>query len=101
MRYILSCLASILISTLGFSQNFKITGTLLDGESGTVLESATVFLETAKDSVLITYSISGRQGNFTLEGNSVQNEFDSISVILVIKAFTKNLIWKEISILER
>lgn len=70
MRYILSCLASILISTLGFSQNFKITGTLLDGESGTVLESATVFLETAKDSVLITYSISGRQGNFTLEGNS-------------------------------
>lgn len=70
MRYILSCLASILISTLGFSQNFKIAGTLLDGESGTILESATVFLETAKDSVLITYSISGRQGNFTLEGNS-------------------------------
>lgn len=67
-RYLLFTLLFSAIS--GFSQNFKITGTLVDDETEMPLESATVYLETVKDSTLITYSISGRQGNFTLEGNT-------------------------------
>lgn len=70
MRYFFTGLFSILLTTFSFSQNFKITGTLLDDETGDFLESATIFLETAKDSTLITYSISDRQGKFTLGGNT-------------------------------
>lgn len=60
----------LIISSFSFAQNFKITGTLLDDETGAALESATVFLESAKDSTLITYSISNKAGKFILEGNS-------------------------------
>lgn len=70
MKYFFICIFTILFTTFSFSQNFKITGTLLDDETEDALESATIFLETAKDSTLITYRISGKQGKFSLEGNT-------------------------------
>lgn len=74
MKYFFTCVCFILLTTFSFSQNFKITGTLLDEETGDFLESATIFLETVQDSTLITYSISGRQGKFTLEGKSAAKQ---------------------------
>lgn len=69
MRYFFLCSFIFLFTLKGFSQSFKISGILVD-EEDLPLESATVFLETAKDSSLITYSISGRHGRFSLEGRS-------------------------------
>ena len=57
-------------ASLGFSQNFEVSGTLIDKESNAPLEAATVFMETLKDSTLITYTITDRNGKFTLKGNT-------------------------------
>ena len=60
----------ILLNTLSsFSQNFEITGTLKDKDNN-LIESATVYLESIKDSTMITYTISDKKGNFNLSGNT-------------------------------
>jgi hypothetical protein len=52
-----------------FSQNFEITGTLKDKDNN-LIESATVYLESIKDSTMITYTISDAKGAFNLSGNT-------------------------------
>jgi len=59
-----------MLSTLLYAQKFEITGKLEDEKDGTPLESATVFAEKVADSSLITYTITGKQGNFELVGKS-------------------------------
>ena len=54
----------------GFSQNFKVSGTLIDEETQIPLEAATVFMETVQDSTLLTYTITDRNGKFFLDGNT-------------------------------
>jgi hypothetical protein len=60
---------SLLCVTVSFPQSkpFKISGTLLSEDNKTPLESATVYLERVKDSSLVSYTISDKNGNFTLE----------------------------------
>ena len=48
------------------AQDFSITGTITDDQQ-TALESATVYVETVKDSTLITYTISDVDGKFSIE----------------------------------
>ena len=52
------------------AQSYQIEGVLKDKTTQEVLEAATVFLETAKDSTLLTYTISNKSGVFALEGRS-------------------------------
>ena len=60
----------ILLNTfISFSQNFEITGTLKDKDNN-LIESATVYLESIKDSTMIMYTISDDKGNFNLSGNT-------------------------------
>src|SRR5690554_2849009 len=71
-----------LISAYSFSQNFKVSGILIDKETQNPLEAATVFMETLRDSTLITYTISDRNGQFVLEGtSSVKNARVNISFV--------------------
>lgn len=60
----------LFLSLVSYSQSFKISGTLVDAEDQSPLEAATVFMETASDSTLITYTITDKNGKFTLEGNT-------------------------------
>ena len=55
-----------------FSQNksFKINGTVFAQDTKGPLESATVYLERPKDSSLVTYTISDRNGEFVLENST-------------------------------
>jgi len=69
MKFILSCLF-FSISVLSYSQNFKVSGTLVDADDKKPLEAATVFMETFSDSTLITYTITDRNGKFVLEGKT-------------------------------
>ena len=63
-------LLCILLNTfISFSQNFEITGTLKDKDNN-LIESATVYLESIKDSTMITYTISDAKGEFNLSGNT-------------------------------
>lgn len=53
-------------SAFSQSKNFKISGVVADSE-GLPLESATIHLERVKDSSLVTYTISDKDGKFQLE----------------------------------
>lgn len=68
MRIFLSLAFLFLAETLA-AQNFEITGKVLDPD-GNPLESATVYVEKASDSSLVTYSISERDGKFHLSGTT-------------------------------
>src|SRR5690554_2231684 len=70
MKHLLVSIIILFISANSFSQNFKVSGTLIDEETRDPLEAATVFMETVQDSTLLTYTITNRNGKFTLEGNS-------------------------------
>ncbi len=52
------------------AQKFTIKGTVQDAVTAEKLLSATVFLESAKDSTLIAYSITDQNGAFRLVGNT-------------------------------
>jgi len=52
------------------SKEFKISGTVVTEAENTPLESATVHLERIKDSTLVTYTISDKDGKFTLQGKA-------------------------------
>ncbi len=68
-------LSSILcLSAFAKAQSFQIQGTLLDKDTKQPLEAATVFLETVKDSTLITYTITNQVGIFNLEGRNQEKE---------------------------
>lgn len=69
MKKFLFCVL-LAISAISYSQNFKVSGTLIDDETQEPLEAATVFMETVQDSTLITYTITNRNGRFVLEGNT-------------------------------
>jgi len=58
-----------LCSLTSFSQlqPFKITGTLIDQDTQLPLESATVYVERAKDSTLVTYTITDQDGFFSVQ----------------------------------
>ncbi|MEM6721552.1 MAG: outer membrane beta-barrel protein [Bacteroidota bacterium] len=56
------------------AQEFEIKGTVVDAIDKSPLESATIYLQTLKDSTLITYTISDRNGKFELAGRTKQKE---------------------------
>lgn len=75
MKSINLCVA-LFVAAFSFAQNkpFKISGTIFSEADNAPLESATVYLQRVKDSALITYTISGRDGKFMLEGKSTHAE---------------------------
>lgn len=69
MKYLLT-LTAFLCGYILHAQQFEIKGVIKDSITNEKLQSATVFLESVKDSTLITYSITGAEGKFKLEGNT-------------------------------
>ena len=67
----------ILILGLGtttlYGQDFTVSGKLIDNQSKEPLEAATVFVETVKDSTLVTYTITDKKGDFELKGKTNTN----------------------------
>ncbi|AVR44332.1 TonB-dependent receptor [Christiangramia fulva] len=57
------------ITAIGFSQDFEITGKIVDS-SKIPLQSATVYAEKVKDSSLVTYTITEKDGSFLLKGTT-------------------------------
>lgn len=62
----------LLYVSISFSQSkpFEISGTLISEDEKIPLESATVYLQQVNDSTLITYTISDKDGGFTLENKT-------------------------------
>src|SRR5690606_15944602 len=62
------CLFSIFNTAHG--QDFLVKGKIVDTARDNPLEAATIYAETLRDSVLISYAITDAQGNFVLEGRT-------------------------------
>ncbi|CAL67935.1 outer membrane beta-barrel protein [Christiangramia forsetii] len=76
MRNVFSLLL-LFISAASFSQEFAVTGTITD-ENKNPLESATIYVEQIADSSLVTYTISEKDGNFLLKGNTEAEKLNLI-----------------------
>ncbi|ETN93907.1 outer membrane beta-barrel protein [Zhouia amylolytica] len=63
----LCTLLLLFTSSLIFAQDYTITGTVKEKESQQLLESATIYAESIKDSTLISYTISENNGGFQLD----------------------------------
>lgn len=72
------CVLALSCTCVAFSQSksFKITGTLISEEDQSPLESATVYLETLKDSTLVTYTISDKNGAFVLDNKTYEDSLN-------------------------
>ncbi|WP_424493196.1 outer membrane beta-barrel protein [Salinimicrobium sp. GXAS 041] len=68
MKFFLSLFLGLL-SYAAAAQQFEITGKIVDQEEGFPLESATIFVERIADSSLVAYTISDKEGNFSIEGS--------------------------------
>ena len=81
-------IAFLLTTAISFSQEFKMTGKVLDPE-GNPLESATVYVEKPSDSTLVTYTISESTGDFTLSGRSKEKRLNLLVSYAGFKPFKK------------
>ncbi len=79
------------ISISAFSQDFTVSGRLIDQEQKTPLEAATVVLETLKDSTMITYTITDRNGGFELSGKTNLNEVNLFVTFVGYQSFEKKI----------
>ena len=80
------------IAFLGHSQvkkTYVIEGVLVSKSDTTSLESATVHLEKVKDSAVVSYTITDRNGKFKLEGNTFDKELRLVVSFLGYKPYTK------------
>lgn len=75
-------LSFLFLSFYAQSQNFEITGVLKDKTTQQPLEAATVFVETVKDTTLVTYTITNAKGAFSLEGKT-NNKNVSVNISFV------------------
>lgn len=68
MKYFFGLLLFFLVTSV-FAQNkpFTLSGTLISAEDQQPLESATIYLERIKDSTLVTYTISDKNGKFSIQ----------------------------------
>ena len=76
MKNLITCI--VLLCTVAIfaqSKPYQISGTIVSETDNTPLESATVYLERAKDSTLVTYTITDENGHFKLEGKSSWKKF--------------------------
>jgi len=82
----------ILLNTfISFAQNFEITGTLKDKDNN-LIESATVYLESIKDSTMISYTISDDKGMFNLSGRTKDPKANFFVSYTGMKPLKKELI---------
>ncbi|EAZ95648.1 hypothetical protein FBBAL38_08100 [Flavobacteria bacterium BAL38] len=67
-------IASLLFTSLIFSQNtVSLKGKIIDKNTSVPLESATIYLKSVKDSTLIDYTISDKNGNFIFKTKKTEN----------------------------
>ncbi|AZJ33477.1 Outer membrane receptor proteins, mostly Fe transport [Tenacibaculum mesophilum] len=82
---------TLLLTSSIFAQSypFKITGTINSEKDKTTIEAATVHLERAKDSSIVTYTISNDKGKFSLEGKSFSKDVKLFISYVGMDSFSK------------
>lgn len=68
----LLCIISLQVT----AQNFELTGKITQIDSNLPLEAATVYVENPVDSTLVSYTISEKDGDFLITGNTQVKDLD-------------------------
>ncbi|MGS2725010.1 outer membrane beta-barrel protein [Psychroserpens sp. BH13MA-6] len=74
------------------SKSIKINGTVLSGDNQSPLESATVYLERVKDSSLVTYTITDKEGQFELLTDTNDDKLNLFIDYVGYQTFYKQLL---------
>ncbi|WP_299337151.1 outer membrane beta-barrel protein [uncultured Psychroserpens sp.] len=84
---------ALLSVSLSFSQSksFKIFGTILSEDNKEPLESATIYLERIKDSSLVTYTISDKNGKFELINETYDDKLNLFIDYVGYKTYYKQI----------
>jgi len=84
---------ALLSVSLSFSQSksFTISGTILAEDDKTPLESATIYLERLKDSSLVTYTISDKEGKFEIINETYDNKLNLFIDYVGYQTFFKQI----------
>ena len=91
-KTIRTSIALLLFTVTGFlaqSQEFKISGRIVDTSTKEPLEAATVFAEAVKDSSLVVYSITDAKGRFELEGKTAFKKINLIVSFVGFKSYNQ------------
>lgn len=81
----------ISFSVYSQSKQYKIEGVLKSKTDSTFLESATIHLEKVKDSSVVSYTISDKNGKFKLEGKTFEKELRLVASFIGYKVFSKKI----------
>jgi hypothetical protein len=65
-----SLLFFLLFFNISFSQDFVLSGKVVDAITKAPLEASTIYAESIRDSSLVSYTVSDQKGMFLLEGNT-------------------------------
>lgn len=70
----IACFALFLFSILSFGQStISLKGKIIDKNTSVPLESATIYLKSIKDSTVVDYTISDKNGNFEIKTKKNEN----------------------------
>ncbi|CAM1352694.1 outer membrane beta-barrel protein [Tenacibaculum ascidiaceicola] len=92
MKKLLFIFTLFLTSSI-FAQSypFKITGTINSEKDKTAIEAATVHVEKARDSSIVTYTISNDKGMFSLEGKSFSKDVKLFISYVGMDSYSKSI----------
>ncbi|EDP72000.1 hypothetical protein FBALC1_12902 [Flavobacteriales bacterium ALC-1] len=89
----LTLVFALLFALHSFSQekSFEIVGKLVTEDSNTPIESATVYIERVKDSTIVTYTISDKEGKFKLQNTTYDKDLNFYVSYVGYKTYLKKL----------
>ncbi|WP_298895675.1 outer membrane beta-barrel protein [uncultured Psychroserpens sp.] len=84
----------LLSVSLSFSQSksFKVSGTIVGEDNKQPLESATIYLERVKDSSLVTYTISDKDGKFELVNETYDDKLNLFIDYVGYQTYVKKIL---------
>ncbi|WP_456438721.1 outer membrane beta-barrel protein [Psychroserpens sp.] len=93
MKKLIFLFALFLCAFSSFSQSksFEIKGKLISEDDKMPLESATVYLERVKDSSLVTYTISDKNGTFKIEDKTYDESLNLTVSYVGFQSYTREI----------
>ncbi|WP_179020565.1 outer membrane beta-barrel protein [Winogradskyella forsetii] len=84
---------ALLFALYSFAQekSFEITGTLISVDNNAPIESATVYLERLKDSTVVSYTISDKDGKFKIESSTYDKSLNFYISYIGYKTYLKKI----------
>ncbi len=90
MKFFLKILFLLLCTNI-FSQDYSVKGKIIDKLTNEPLQSATIYTERTKDSLLLNYTISDQNGEFLLDGRTREEELNFFISFTGLKTISQTI----------